>query len=52
MKLVAIVVLVVVVLLAIGGLGPGRGGLRSIVRRLQRARSEHRIEHDLARLAA
>lgn len=52
MKLIAIAMLAVMVLLALGGVGPGRGRLRSIGRRLHRARSEQRIEHDLTRLAA
>lgn len=52
MKLVAVALLVVVVLLAVGGLGPGRDRLRDTSKRLRRARAEQRIEAELARLAA
>jgi hypothetical protein len=52
MKLVAIALLAVVVLLAVGRLGPGRGRVRALLRRLRRLRAEQRIEQELARLAA
>ena len=52
MKLVALALLVVAVLLAVGGLGPGRHRLRDTSKRLRRVRAEHRIETELARLAA